>query len=50
MSVPTNIDFDDFLKAVPILANKKGFECKIYSKDGSAIRFELFKGSEQFPF
>ena len=42
MPVPTGIDFKDFLKAVPILARKKGFIPKFYPTRGSAIRFELF--------
>lgn len=43
MSVPTNILFNDFFKAVPILAAKQGFVCKVFRGTGSAIRFELFK-------
>lgn len=43
MAIPTNIDFKDYLKAVPILAIRRGYLLKSYRKDGSAIRFELFK-------
>lgn len=43
MAVPTNIYFSDYLKAVPILAIRRGYFLKSYRNDGSAIRFELFK-------
>lgn len=43
MAIPTNIYFKDYLKAVPILAARRGYLLKSYRKDGSAIRFELFR-------
>ena len=43
MAIPTNISFKDYLKAVSILAIRRGYILKSYRKDGSAIRFELFK-------
>lgn len=43
MAKPTNIDFQDFLKAVRILAVRRGFLLNEERKKGSAIRFELFK-------
>lgn len=43
MAIPTDIDFKDYLKAVPILAIRRGYLLKSFRKDGSAIRFELFR-------
>ncbi len=43
MAIPTNIDFKDYLRAVPILAIRRGYILKSFRKNGSVIRFELFK-------
>jgi len=47
MAIPTNIYFKDYLKAVPILAIRRGYVLKSYRKDGSAIRFELFRSETE---
>ena len=50
MAVPTRIKFDDFYKAVQILAVAKGFSCKPYKgKKGSALCFQFFKDDNEIP-
>lgn len=43
MAVATKISFKDFLKAVPILAERSGFLCRYFPTKGSKRRFELFR-------
>ena len=51
MAIPTTIEFDDFYKAVQILAVRKGFECKPYKgKKASATCFQFFKEGNAVPF
>jgi len=50
VSIPTEIDFDDFLKAVDVLAKSKDLVCKMSRGTGSAIRFDLFRNGERVPF
>ena len=49
MPVPTNVKFKDFLKAIVIIAVRKGWECKIIRGRGSRFRFELFNDNNE-PF
>lgn len=50
MAIPTRIAFDDFYKAVQILAVKKGLTCKPYKgKKASAICFEFFEQGRGIP-
>ncbi|KKP85825.1 hypothetical protein A3B84_02265 [Candidatus Nomurabacteria bacterium RIFCSPHIGHO2_02_FULL_35_13] len=45
-----NYPLNTYIKAVGILAKTKGFrEVKIFNKNGSAVHFEVFLGTDTVP-